>query len=134
MLYPICIHKDSDSDYGVIVPDLPGIATAGESYADALYMAQDAIIGHLELLAEEGSAIPAGSTLEQLADTAFSERGIWALVDIDITPYLGKAQKINVTLPGRLINKIDNAVAQQSQYGNRSNFLAKAAMKELGIN
>lgn len=28
MQYPIFIHKDKDSDYGVIVPDLPGCFSA----------------------------------------------------------------------------------------------------------
>ena len=133
MLYPICIHKEPDSDYGVIVPDLPGICSAGSTYEEALYMAQDAIEGHLECLAEDGAEIPLGSTFEEVKNTAFCDDGIWALVNVDITPYLGKAQKINVTLPGRLISKIDNAVSEKSLYGNRSNFLAQAAMKELGL-
>ncbi|WP_415895098.1 type II toxin-antitoxin system HicB family antitoxin [Neptuniibacter sp. PT34_22] len=133
MLYPIFIEKEPDSDYGVIVPDIPGCFSAGSTYEDALYMAKDAIEGHFETLAEDGEEIPAGSSLEVYKDQTDYQDGIWALVDVDITPYLGKAQKINVTLPGRLINKIDQAVAEKSLYGNRSNFLAKAAMRELGI-
>ncbi len=132
MLYPICIHKEPDSDYGVTVPDIPSCFSAGSSYEDALYMARDAINGHLELLAEEGGEIPSGSTIEAYKDQEDYQDGLWALVDVDITPYLGKAHKINVTLPGRLISKIDQAVADKSLYQSRSNFLAKAAMRELG--
>lgn len=31
MQYPIFIHKDEKSDYGVIVPDLPGCFSAGRT-------------------------------------------------------------------------------------------------------
>ncbi|MFC1574414.1 type II toxin-antitoxin system HicB family antitoxin, partial [Candidatus Latescibacterota bacterium] len=30
MNYPIVIHKDKNSSYGVIVPDLPGCFSSGE--------------------------------------------------------------------------------------------------------
>ena len=133
MLYPVCIHKDPGSDYGVTVPDIPGCFSAGSTYEEALSMTQDAIELHLETLAEDGEEIPMGSTLEAYKADKDYEDGIWALVNVDISPFLGKTQKINVTLPGRLISKIDKAVEEKSLYGNRSNFLAKAAMRELGI-
>ena len=36
MRYPIVIYKDPDSDYGMMVPDLPGCYTAGDTIADVL--------------------------------------------------------------------------------------------------
>ena len=30
MRFPIVVHKDADSGYGVTVPDLPGCFSAGE--------------------------------------------------------------------------------------------------------
>lgn len=134
MLYPIYIEKDQDSDYTVVAPDLPGLITAGDSYSDALAMAKDAIDGHVECLAELDESIPNGSTLDEYAENPNYQSGVWALVEVDITPYLGKAKKINVTLPGLLINKIDNAVLDhKGRYGDRSKFLALAAMKELNL-
>ena len=47
MRYPIVIHKDTDSDYGVIVPDLPGCFSAGTTLDEAMSMAQDAIECHI---------------------------------------------------------------------------------------
>lgn len=29
MRFPVVIHKDTDSDYGVTIPDLPGCFSAG---------------------------------------------------------------------------------------------------------
>ena len=59
MNYPIVIHKDKRSDYGVTVPDLPGCFSAGGTLDEALAMAKEAIELHLEGLIEEGQPIPA---------------------------------------------------------------------------
>ncbi len=43
MKYSVVIHKDSKSDYGVIVPDLPGCFSAGSTIDEALENAKEAI-------------------------------------------------------------------------------------------
>jgi predicted RNase H-like HicB family nuclease len=40
MQYPIVIHKDSGSDYGVTFPDIPGCFSAGSTIEEAINMAQ----------------------------------------------------------------------------------------------
>ncbi len=35
MRYPVLVHKDPESDYGVTVPDLPGCFSAGETLNEA---------------------------------------------------------------------------------------------------
>ncbi|WP_427033403.1 type II toxin-antitoxin system HicB family antitoxin [Enterobacter hormaechei] len=54
MYIPVVIHKDADSDYGVTVPDIPGCYSAGESVADALKNAKEAVLFHIEGLLEDG--------------------------------------------------------------------------------
>ena len=56
--YPIVIHKDPDSDYGVIVPDLPGCYTWGDTVEDVLNQAVEAIKCHLGGMLIDGDAIP----------------------------------------------------------------------------
>ena len=36
MRYPVVIHKDPQSAYGVTIPDLPGVFTMGDTIAEAL--------------------------------------------------------------------------------------------------
>ena len=36
MRYPIVIHKDETSDYGVVFPDLPGCFSAGDTIEEAI--------------------------------------------------------------------------------------------------
>ena len=68
MNYPVVIHKDEDSDYGVTVPDLPGCFSAGSTIDEALAMAREAIELHLDSLREEGSPIPQPTTTSDLVE------------------------------------------------------------------
>ncbi|MCB0185038.1 MAG: type II toxin-antitoxin system HicB family antitoxin [Caldilineaceae bacterium] len=36
MRYPVVIHKDEESDYGVSLPDLPGCSSAGKALEGGL--------------------------------------------------------------------------------------------------
>ena len=130
MKYPVVIHHDPNTAYGVTVPDIPGCFSAGETIDEALENTLEAIGGHLGLLAEEGEVAPAASPIETLQTKPDYVGGVWAYVDIDITPFMGKTEKVNVTLPAFLIRKIDAAVAA-GKGKNRSAFLAESALRAL---
>jgi len=132
MHYPIAVEVgDGHHAYSVAVPDLPGCFSAGDTFDEAVDNARDAIEGHLESLADHGDPIPSASAIEQhLADPDYAG-WVWAAVEIDMTPYLGKSHKVNVTLPDLLIKRIDNAVARHGEFKSRSGFLARAALHEL---
>ena len=132
MLYPIAIRPgDEQHAWGVDVPDIPGCFSAGENLDDAMAMAREAIEGHLEILAEDCARIPVATPVSAHVSNPEYEGCIWALVDIDITRYLGKAEKLNITLPGNLLNRIDEYVKHHPEQKSRSGFLASAALKVL---
>lgn len=132
MLYPIAILPgDAQHAWGVEVPDIPGCFSAGNDLDDAMAMAREAIEGHLEILAEDGAAIPAAQKVTVHQANPHFEGCIWALVDIDITKYLGKAEKLNITLPAHLLTRIDEHVKHHPEVKSRSGFLASAALKVL---
>lgn len=58
MRYPIVIHKDKGTDFGVIVPDVAGCFSAGDTQEEAIKMAREAIECHLEGMLLDGEAIP----------------------------------------------------------------------------
>ena len=89
MRYPIVIHKDPDSDYGVTVPDLPGCFSGGDTLDEAIEMSREAITGHIETLLMDGQPIPDKAPLEvHLADEFYAD-GIWALVEVDLSEISG---------------------------------------------
>ncbi|ATZ93990.1 type II toxin-antitoxin system HicB family antitoxin [Dickeya fangzhongdai] len=132
MFYPIAIETGDDTHaYGVTVPDLPGCFSAGDTLDEAIANAKEAITGHIELLIEMGQDIPAVSSVGVLAKTPEYTGYTWAVVDIDVTRLMGGAEKINVTLPKSLIDRIDRCVASNPEFKSRSGFLAQAALERI---
>lgn len=127
MRFPIVIHKDSDSDYGVTVPDLPGCFSAGSTIDEALSNVVEAIECHIEGMLMDSLPLPSVHTVEHYySDNRFAD-GIWALVDVDAAKLSGKARRVNITLPERLLVQIDSFAARQGS--TRSGLLAHAALE-----
>jgi predicted RNase H-like HicB family nuclease len=125
MNYPIVIHKDRKSDYGVTVPDLPGCFTAGSTIDEALAMAREAIELHLEGLIEEGQPVPRPGTIERYKDDPEYGGGLWAVVSVSKANLRTKARRINITMPERVIDAVDRFARTENE--TRSGLLAKAA-------
>ena len=83
--YPVVIHKDADSDYGVTVPDLPGCFSAGPTMDDALANAVEAIATHVEGLLLDGEAIPGPKEIETHQGNPDYSGGMWAVVAVDLS-------------------------------------------------
>lgn len=126
MQYPIFIHKDENTDYGVIVPDLPGCFSAGSTIEEAIENAHEAIECHLEGLLLDNESIPLKKSIEQHLENEDFKDGLLAMVDIDISKISGKTTRINISLPERFLKQIDEYTHQHG--GNRSGFLVDAAM------
>ena len=131
MKFPVVLHKDADSDYGVTVPDVPGCFTAGATVSEALENVQEALALHLEGLIADDQNLPQAQEVDiHLANPDFAG-DVWAVVDFDLTPYLGKSVRFNASLPEHLLNRIDEKVQKDHRYASRSGFLATAALREL---
>jgi hypothetical protein len=54
---------------------------------------------------------------------------VWAMVDVAVESYWGPAEKVNITLPGRTLRRIDEYARAHGQ--TRSGFLAEAARQAM---
>lgn len=133
MKYPLLIHQENESAFGVTVPDIPGCFSAGDTLDEALENAAEAIDSHLSILFDGGEAIPQARPVSNYGTEAREEGAILAVVEVDMSKFLGQSQKINITLPQYLINRIDEAVARNQDYKSRSGFFQRTALKELGL-
>jgi len=131
MKFPVVLHKDADSDYGVIVPDVPGCFSAGSTVAQALESVKEALSLHYEGLVADGEPLPQVREIDAHLDNPEYAGGVWAVVEFDITPYFGKSVRFNATLPEQLLERIDQTVRRDQRYSSRSGFLAAAALREL---
>lgn len=91
---------------------MPGTHTAGDSTEEAYRHgggsgAHTTGGGSLP----EAKKVPLPSRIEALKDLPEHAGRGWGLVEIDVMPYLGKTEKVNVTLPGSVIRKIDAYVS-----------------------
>ena len=130
MRYPVVIHKDKSSDYGVTVPDLPGCFSAGDTMEDALTNAVEAIECHLEGLLLEGDEIPQAQPVEAHIKNKDYAGGTWALVSVDLSRLASKAKRINITLPERVLTLVDDQARREGD--SRSGLLARAVMEYIG--
>lgn len=130
MQFPIVVHKDPDSDYGVTVPDLPGCFTAGSTIDEALAMAKEAIEAYLEQIIEQGKLTPPTSPIEALHRKREYKGGTWALVTIDESTLRVKAKRINITIPERILDAIDRYAEKAGQ--TRSGLIVQAVMEYMG--
>ncbi|WP_339503997.1 type II toxin-antitoxin system HicB family antitoxin [Pseudomonas sp. RL_105y_Pfl2_101] len=132
MQYPICIEWGDDrTATGIQIPDIPGAITAGDTFEEAYSAAIEIAHIMLEELASSEKGIPLPTSINNHRNNPeFDDMG-WGMLEIDITPYLGKTEKVNVTLPGYVIQQIDRFVRDHN-IKSRSSFLADAAMEKLG--
>lgn len=125
--YPIVLKRDQECVV-VYVPDFD-INTQGKDYAEAIYMARDAI-GLVGIdMEDDGEEIPHPSDLE--AVVAAHPGAIVAMVDVDFVAYRRKNEmrmvRRNVTLPKWLNYEADQAGL------NVSAVLQDALKRELGV-
>ena len=131
MQYPIVIEwGDENTAIGVVVPDIPGAITAADTIEAAYIAAVEVAHIQLEALSEANQEIPVARSIEQHRKNPDYSGWGWGFIDLDVTPYLGKSEKINVTLPGNVIRQIDQYV-NRHKAKSRSGFLAAAALEKL---
>jgi predicted RNase H-like HicB family nuclease len=129
-VYPVCVYPGDISGYTVIVPDLPGCVTEGETLADALEQAADAASGWVLDELEEGRKAPDASKPEQIKANEY-DNGFVSVVMLDIDAYAekhgSKAVRKNCTIPAWLNTAAENA------HLNFSQILQNALQKELHL-
>jgi predicted RNase H-like HicB family nuclease len=130
MRFALALHTDDGVKYGVTVPDLPGCFSAGDSFDEAVEMAREAIDAHCELLAEKGLDIPAPQPLAHHRADPDLAGAVWVVIEVNVEQYLGRAEKINITVPARLLRRIDDYAKRHGE--SRSGFLTRAAVQAMG--
>jgi len=130
MRYPIVIEPGDDSHaYGVIVPDLPGCFSAGDTLDEAISNASEGILLHIEGLLEARGPVPEAGPIERYRNNPDYAGMLWAVASVDLGKVEDRSKRINITMPERIIAMVDAAAKQAGE--SRSGFLARAAMERL---
>lgn len=126
-IYPAIFTPDTQS-YSVIVPDLPGCFTYGDTLIDAIEMARDAISMWLCDAEDKNEIIPPASEINSLVSEPSS---FINLIDVDTVDYRrendNRSIKKTLSIPNWLNSKAEKAGINFSQT------LQKALKQQLGI-
>lgn len=84
MHYPVAIENGTDAEaFGVVVPDLPGCFSAGDTLEEAFIQTEEAITGWIETALDAGQEIPKPSGIEALRKAHPEYEGwTWGLVKV----------------------------------------------------
>jgi predicted RNase H-like HicB family nuclease len=128
MRYPIAIEPGTSSTaYGVVVPDLPGCFSAGDTLEDALAAVEEAAAAWIDAALDGGEAIPPPSSLDALRDNP--DYRDWAFGVVTVSPSLldDTIERVNISLPRRVVKRLD---AQARAAGlTRSGLIAEMALR-----
>lgn len=105
LTYPACFYPDEErkGSYAVVVPDLPGCVSGGDTLAEAIFMGTDAASGWVLDELEDGKPAPPASPLESITP---EPGGFVSLLMLDMDAYAEKygqkAVRKNLTIPAWL--------------------------------
>ncbi len=128
--YPIAIEAGTkNTAYGVVVPDLPGCFSAGDTLDEAITNSQEAIIAWIESTLDDGEEIPFPKDLSFHATNPEFTGWTWALVEVDARLLDNTAERVNITVPRRILARIDNYASKLGE--SRSGFLVSSALEKI---
>ena len=130
LAYPICVYP-AENSYTVIVPDLPGCVTEGDTLEEAFEMAIDAASGWVLDELEDERSVPQASDIREIKADEY-ENGFVSMVMLDMDAYAekygNKAVRKNCTIPAWLNTAAENA------HINFSQVLQNGLMSQLDLN
>ena len=129
MRYPIAIEPGDDTHaFGVVVPDLPGCFSAGDSLDEAVTGAEEAAAAWIDATLDAGGVIPTPSGLDALRRRA--EFAGWAFGVITLDPGLldDTTERVNITLPRRVLKRLDALARSAGE--SRSGYIAQLTLEE----
>lgn len=140
MLFTVGVEmpQNENEAFGLCVPalftDEYSCFSAADTLEEIIPNITDAIHSILEMMIEEEFDITSlqdkgFAYYKQQEDFAYCDS--WLLVDVDISAFWGKKQRVNIVLPQYLLDRIDNRVSHSNFYRDRSHFLAIASQREL---
>lgn len=128
LIYPAVFHPEEAGGYSVFFPDLLGCVTEGDTMAEAIYMAKDALGIYLYSLKEDGEKPPRPS---DPADIDTEGRDFVSLIEYDEVEYLkrtdNRSVKKTLTIPAWM-----DVLAKENNL-NFSNVLQNAIRHELNL-
>ncbi|WP_245880975.1 type II toxin-antitoxin system HicB family antitoxin [Thauera aromatica] len=107
---------------------LPGCFSAADSGIDeATDNAKEAIAAWIEAVMDDGGDIPAPTSIAAHRANPEFDGWIWAVAEVDPAILDDKAERVNITLPRRVLARLDARARAAGE--TRSGYIAKLAIE-----
>ena len=127
MHYPILIEEGGEATaFGVVVPDLPGCFSAGDTLDGAMDASREAIAAWVDAALDSGQVVPAPSSLDAVRRLPGYEGWTVAVIEIDPAVFDDTIERVNITLPKRVLRRLDDLAGARHQ--SRGAFIAELTM------
>ncbi len=130
MRYPVAIEIGSaEQAFGVVVPDLPGCFSAGDSLDEAMVNAEEAAAAWIDAALDEGDPIPSPSLLDAVRDDPRFAGWSFGVANVGDEILDNEPARVNLSLPRRVLARLD---AQAKAAGKtRSGYIAEMTLRAL---
>jgi predicted RNase H-like HicB family nuclease len=129
MRYPIAIEPGSDTTAsGVVVPDLPGCFSAGDTLDEAVTGAEEAAAAWIDAALDAGQAIPGPGSLEELRRNPAYTGWTFGVITLDASLLDDTIERVNITLPRRVLKRLDALARAAGE--SRSGYIAHLTLEE----
>lgn len=129
--YPILIEEGGEAvAFGVVVPDLPGCFSAGDTLDEAMQATREAIAAWVDAALDGGQMVPEPSSLDAVRRLPGYEGWAVAVVEIDPAAFDDTIERVNITLPKRVLRRLDDLAGARHQ--SRGAFIAELTMRTPG--
>jgi predicted RNase H-like HicB family nuclease len=128
--YPIAIEPgDATHAFGVVVPDLPGCFSGGDTLDEAVENSREAIALWIETVLDDKGTVPAPGPLADHVNNPDYKGWLWAIVEVDGSLIDDHSERVNISMPRRILSRIDRYAAAHGE--TRSGFLVNAALARI---
>ncbi len=125
MRYPIFIEQGTeDTAFGVVVPDLPGCFSAGDTLDEALAATEEAAVAWIDAALDDGRPIPPPTPAE--AHAVDYPGWMIGVVTVDLAGLDDTTERVNITLPRRVLARIDAKAKEAGE--TRSGYISRMAV------
>ena len=129
MRYPIAIEPGtSGTAFGVVVPDLPGCFSAGDTLDEAMSGAEEAAAAWIDATLDAGGSIPAPTSLDILQNGPDYEGWAFGVISLDPALLDDSSERVNITLPRRVLKRLDALARAAGE--SRSGYIAHLTLEE----
>lgn len=127
MRYPIAIEPGTATTaFGVVVPDLPGCFSAGDTLDEAIAGAEEAAAAWIDAALDDGQPVPSPSPLDEVRSNPLYSGWMFGVVQVDPGVLADQIERVNISLPRRVLRRLDANATSAGE--TRSGYIARMAL------